>query len=484
MRDQVVNSRFFKQACYIDGCWVEGGEDWLDVDNPASGDIIGRVPKFSAAQTSQAISAAAQALPAWRATSAAERSARLRCWAELMLQHADALAALMTLEQGKPLTEAKGEIVYAASYFTWFAEEAKRAYGETIPAVKSGQHIVTIKQGVGVCAAITPWNFPSSMITRKAGAALAAGCTIIVKPASATPFSALALAVLAEEAGIPSGVFNVITGSASAIAATFTASAVVTKISFTGSTKIGSQLMANAAQHVQKISLELGGNAPFIVFDDASIDKAVAGAMAAKFRNTGQTCVCVNRFLVQRAVEPEFRNKLAIAMADLKLGDGFDEGVNQSALINRAAVEKVNEHINDAVAQGGQLILGGLSCAQQGGNYIEPTLIANGQPTMSVCREETFGPLAVIIPFDKESEAIAMANDTPFGLAAYFYSDNIHRCWRVAEQLEAGMVGINEGIISNASAPFGGVKSSGLGREGSKYGLDEYMEIKYLCFGS
>lgn len=489
----IVESRFFKQHCYINGQWVtaasEKSDDWIEVDDPATGGIIGRVPKFGAEQTDKAIVSAEQALPLWREKTADERALILRRWGELMLQHQQELASIMTLEQGKPLAEACGEISYAASFFQWFSEEARRAYGETIPAAKSGQHIVTLKQGVGVCAAITPWNFPASMITRKTAAALAAGCTLIVKPASSTPFSALALAVLAAEAEVPAGVFNVITGSAAAISETLTKSPLVRKISFTGSTSVGSQLMASAATHIQKISLELGGNAPFIVFDDADIDRAVEGAMAAKFRNTGQTCVCVNRFLVHSSVTEVFTQKLATAMAALKLGNGFEAGVTQSALINRAAVDKVVEHIDDAVQKGGRIILGGAKIGARTGesagsdNFIAPTLIADGHQDMQVCKEETFGPLAVIIPFETEAEAIVAANNTPFGLAAYFYSDNIHRCWRVAGQLEAGMVGINEGIISNAAAPFGGVKASGLGREGGRAGLDEYMEIKYLCFG-
>lgn len=481
MHTDIAQSYLFRQCCYINGQWLGAKQDqWIDVDNPATGEIIGRVPKFGSEQTLEAICSAEQALPLWREKTAEQRGAIIKRWGELMLEHQQKLAEIMTLEQGKPLAESVAEIAYAASFLQWFSEEGRRAYGETIPAAKSGQHIVTIKQGVGVCAAITPWNFPSSMITRKAGAALAAGCTLIVKPASSTPFSALALAVLAEEAGIPAGVFNVITGSAAAISDTLTQSPVVRKISFTGSTKVGSQLMANAAEHVQKISLELGGNAPFIVFDDADIDRAVEGAMAAKFRNTGQTCVCVNRFFVHTSVAEAFTKKLATAMGELKLGDGFDDGVTQSALINRAAVDKVVEHIDDAVQKGGRLIIGGSETADN--NFIAPTLITGAQQNMQACKEETFGPLALIASFEKESDVIALANNTPFGLAAYFYSDNIHRCWRVAKLLEAGMVGINEGIISNAVAPFGGVKASGLGREGGRTGLDEYMEVKYLCF--
>jgi len=454
----------------------------IDVDNPSNGEIIGTVPRMKEADTLQAIAAADNALPAWRAKTAGERADLLYAWYNLMMEHQDDLGALMTLEQGKPLAESKGEIAYAASFIKWFAEEARRAYGDTIPGAKPGQHIVVIKQAIGVTAAITPWNFPASMITRKAGAALAAGCTMVVKPASATPYSAFALAELAQRAGIPAGVINIITGSAAAIADTITSSPVVRKVSFTGSTEVGSQLMANCAEHIQKVSLELGGNAPFLVFDDADLDKAVEGAIASKFRNTGQTCVCVNRFLVQDGVHDAFVEKLKAAMEKLKVGDGFEEGVTQAPLINAGAAKKVLEHIEDAKSKGAKVVLGG-GAHERGGNFVQPTLITGATADMEFCHEETFGPLAAVIRFKDEQEGIRIANDTPFGLASYFYSENIHRVWRVAEALEAGMVGINEGLISNAAAPFGGVKESGLGREGSHQGMEEYMEVKYLCMG-
>ncbi|MBF1802845.1 NAD-dependent succinate-semialdehyde dehydrogenase [Alloalcanivorax profundimaris] len=480
---QLKDKDLFRQQCYINGQWCDAEDGaTLDVDNPSTGDIIGQVPRMKEADTRQAIAAADNALPAWRAKTAAERADLLYRWYELMMEHQDDLGAIMTLEQGKPLAESKGEIAYAASFLKWFAEEARRVYGDTIPGAKPGQHIVVIKQPVGVTAAITPWNFPASMITRKAGAALAAGCTMVVKPASATPYSALALGELATRAGIPAGVINVITGSAAAISQTITSSPVVRKVSFTGSTEVGSQLMAQSAEHIQKISLELGGNAPFLVFDDADLDKAVEGAIASKFRNTGQTCVCVNRFLVQDGVHDAFVEKLKAAIQDLKVGDGFEDGVTQAPLINKGAVDKVMEHIKDAREKGGKVVLGG-EPHERGGNFVQPTLIVNASQDMEFCVEETFGPLAAVIRFQDEQEGIRMANDTPFGLASYFYSENIHRVWRVAEALEAGMVGINEGLISNAAAPFGGVKESGLGREGSKYGIEEYCEIKYLCMG-
>jgi len=479
----LADPTLFRQQCHIDGCWVDADSGaTLAVDNPANGTLIGHVPRLGAAESERAIAAADRALIGWRTTTAAERGRLLYRWYELLLEHQEDLARLMTLEQGKPLAEARGEIAYGASFLLWFAEEARRIYGDTIPGAKPGQHIIVIKQPIGVTAAITPWNFPNSMITRKAGAALAAGCTMVVKPASATPFSALALAELAQRAGIPAGVFNVITGSAATIAATITASPTVRKVSFTGSTAIGKQLMAACAEHLQKVSLELGGNAPFIVFEDADLDQAVVGALQSKFRNTGQTCVCVNRILVQRSVHDAFATKLQAAMATLKVGDGFEEGVTQAALINGAAVAKMGEHLQDALSKGARLLSGGHP-HPRGGNFVVPTLITDVTPAMQVCHEETFGPLAAIIPFDSEAEALALANDTPFGLAAYFYSRDIDRIWRVAEGLEAGMVGINEGLISNAAAPFGGVKASGLGREGSKYGLEEYLEVKYLCMG-
>jgi succinate-semialdehyde dehydrogenase/glutarate-semialdehyde dehydrogenase len=473
----------FRQQCYVNGVWADADDGGtLTVTNPANGETLGTVPDMGAAETNAAIAAAETAFRSWRDKTAAERSGILYHWYELMMEHQADLGALMTLEQGKPLPEAKGEIAYAATFMQWFSEEARRAYGDTIPAAKPGQHIVVIKQPVGVSAAITPWNFPAAMITRKAGAALAAGCSMVVKPASETPYSALALAELGERAGIPAGVFNVITGNSREIGQALNSSSTVRKISFTGSTEVGRILMRQSAEHIQKISLELGGNAPFIVFDDADVDRAVEGAIASKFRNTGQTCVCVNRFIVQDGIHDAFVAKLKTEMEKLKAGDGFDDGVNQSALINDAAVRKVEEHLNNALDGGATVIAGG-EPHPLGGNYVMPTLVTGVTPGMMVCREETFGPLAAIIRFKQEQEAIAIANDTPFGLSAYFYSRDIHRVWRVAEALEAGMIGINEGIISNPAAPFGGVKESGLGREGSKYGMDEYMEVKYLCMG-
>ena len=481
---RVKDQKLFRQQCYIDGNWVDADQGGtINVDNPATQQLLGTVPKMGRAETEKAIAAAEVAFEGWRNRTATERGDILYRWYELMMAHQEDLGCLLTLEQGKPLPEAKGEIAYAASFIKWFAEESRRAYGDTIPGARPGQHIVVIKQPVGVSAAITPWTFPSSMITRKAGAALAAGCTMVVKPASATPYSALALAELGERAGIPAGVFNVITGSSAQIADTLTESPVVRKISFTGSTEIGSELMAKCARHIQKVSLELGGNAPFLVFDDADLDRAVAGAMVSKFRNTGQTCVCVNRFLVQDTVHDAFVEKLKQAIDSLKVGDGFEDGVEQSALINHAAVEKVAAHLKDAVDKGAKIITGGKP-HPKGGSYVVPTLITGVSPDMQLCHDETFGPLAAVMTFKTEEEAIRLANDTPYGLAAYFYSRDIHRVWRVAEGVEAGMIGINEGLVSNAVAPFGGVKESGLGREGSKYGLDEYMEVKYLCMGA
>ncbi|EUC70036.1 succinate-semialdehyde dehdyrogenase [Alcanivorax sp. 97CO-5] len=480
----LTDNGLFRQQCYINGQWCDADDGaTFAVDNPASGEDIGTSPRMGETETRRAIDAAHQAFPGWRDKTAAERANLLMAWHDLMIEHQDDLGRLMTLEQGKPLPEAKGEIAYSASFLKWFAEEARRAYGDTIPASKPGQQIVVIKQPIGVTAAITPWNFPSSMITRKAGAALAAGCTMVVKPASATPYSALALAELAERAGIPAGVFSVITGSAGAISTALTDSAIVRKLSFTGSTEVGSKLMAQCAKHIQKVSLELGGNAPFLVFDDANLDKAVEGAMASKFRNTGQTCVCVNRFLVQESIHDAFVEKFKVAIEAMKVGDGFDEGVSQAALINRGASDKVMEHLEDALSKGAKVITGGQR-HERGGNYVQPTLITNVSTDAQLCQDETFGPLAAIIPFKTEEEALRIANDTPYGLAAYFYSDNIHRCWRVAEALESGMVGVNEGLISNATAPFGGVKESGLGREGSHQGMEEYLETKYLCMGS
>ncbi|WP_277812216.1 NAD-dependent succinate-semialdehyde dehydrogenase [Chromohalobacter canadensis] len=480
--ESLQENSLFRPFAYIDGNWVaaDSGEQ-IEVDDPATGEIVGRMPKLGRAETERAIEAAESAWPAWRALTAQERADTLMKWYDLMLEHQNELAAIMTAEQGKPIKEAAGEIAYAASFLRWFAEEARRVYGDTIPAAKPNQRIVVLKQPVGVVGAITPWNFPSSMITRKAAAALAAGCPIVIKPASQTPFSATALAALAEQAGVPRGVFNVVPGRASEIGKAMTQSSVVRKITFTGSTDVGSQLMAGAAEHIQKISLELGGNAPFLVFEDADLDAAVEGAMASKFRNAGQTCVCTNRFLVQSSVINAFSEKLAAAMnSELHVGPGTEEGVNIGPLIDDDAVAKVSEHIQDAVDKGAELLLGGHT-HPLGGRFFTPTLVSHANADMKVAHEETFGPLAAVLPFDDEEDAVQMANDTRFGLASYFYANDLRRVWRVAEALEYGMVGINTGLISNASAPFGGVKASGLGREGSKYGIDEYMETKYLC---
>ncbi|MDN7132529.1 NAD-dependent succinate-semialdehyde dehydrogenase [Halomonas sp. MC140] len=480
--EALKETQLYCPFAYIDGSWVaaDSGEQ-ITVLNPATGEIVGNIPRLGKVETERAIDAADAALPAWRALTAQERADLLLKWHELMLEHQQDLAMLMTYEQGKPLKEAAGEIAYAASFLRWFAEEARRVYGETIPAANANQRIVVTKQPVGVVGAITPWNFPAAMITRKAGAALAAGCTIVVKPASQTPFSATALALLAERAGIPRGVFNVVPGSASDIAQAMTQSPKVRKITFTGSTEVGSKLMAQAAEHIQKISLELGGNAPFIVFEDADLDAAVEGAMAAKFRNAGQTCVCTNRFLVQSSVINAFCEKLAAAMvSELHVGDGTKANINIGPLIDEKAVKKVSEHVQDAIDNGAELLLGGHP-HPLGGNFFTPTLISFATDKMKVAHEETFGPLAAVFPFDDEQTAIEMANDTQYGLAAYFYSRDLARVWRVAEALEYGMVGINTGSISNAAAPFGGVKASGLGREGGHQGLEEYLETKYLC---
>ena len=480
--EALKETQLYCPFAYIDGSWVaaDSGEQ-ITVLNPATGEAIGDIPRLGKAETERAIDAADAALPAWRALTAQERADMLLKWHDLMMEHQQDLAMLMTYEQGKPLKEAAGEIAYAASFIRWFAEEARRVYGETIPAAKANQRIVVTKQPVGVVGAITPWNFPAAMITRKAGAALAAGCTIVVKPASQTPFSATALALLAERAGIPRGVFNVVPGSASEIAEAMTQSPKVRKITFTGSTEVGRKLMAQAAEHVQKISLELGGNAPFIVFEDADLDAAVEGAMAAKFRNAGQTCVCTNRFLVQSSVINAFCEKLAVAMnSELHVGDGTKPNINIGPLIDENGVKKVSEHVQDAIDHGAELLLGGHP-HPLGGNFFTPTLISFATDKMKVAHEETFGPLAAVFPFDDEETAIEMANDTQYGLASYFYSRDLSRVWRVAEALEYGMVGINTGAISNAAAPFGGVKASGLGREGGHQGLEEYLETKYLC---
>ncbi len=473
----------FRQRCYVDGTWIDADDGkTIDVTDPATGETLGTVPKLGAAETARAIAGAGRAYPAWRALLAKERAGILRRLAELMLENADDLALLMTSEQGKPLAEAKGEVAYAAAFFEWFAEEGKRIYGDTIPQHQPDKRILVIKEPVGVCAAITPWNFPAAMIARKAGPALAAGCTMIVKPATATPYSALALCELGERAGLPPGVLSVVTGQAKAIGGELTANPMVRKLTFTGSTVVGKTLMAQCAGTVKKISLELGGNAPFIVFDDADIDSAVAGAIASKYRNAGQTCVCANRVLVQEGVYDAFTAKLAEAAAALKVGPGVEVGVEQGPLIDMAAVAKVEEHIADAVGKGAKVVVGGARHAL-GGSFFQPTVLTGVTADMKVAREETFGPMAAVFRFGSEAQALVMANDTEFGLAAYFYSRDIGRIWRVSEGLEYGIVGVNTGIISTEVAPFGGMKESGIGREGSKYGLDEYLEVKYLCIG-
>ncbi|MGE0704602.1 MAG: NAD-dependent succinate-semialdehyde dehydrogenase [Vicinamibacterales bacterium] len=470
-----------REACYINGEWVGGG-DTISVDNPATGEVIGTVPKFGRAETRRAIDAAAAALPAWRALMAKERAVILRRWHDLLMEHREDLATLMTLEQGKPLVESRSEVAYGAGFLEWFGEEAKRIYGDTIPSHARDKRIVVLKEPIGVVGCITPWNFPIAMIARKVGPALAAGCTVVTKPASQTPFSALALAELAERAGVPRGVLNVVTGSATEIGGELTSNPVVRKISFTGSTAIGKVLMAQCASTVKKLSLELGGNAPFIVFDDADLGAAVEGAIVSKYRNTGQTCVCANRFLVQAGVYDAFATRLAEATDRLKVGSGLDAGVTQGPLIDAAAVEKVEAHVRDAVAKGASVLRGGRRAGADSLFY-PPTVLTNVSTDMELSREETFGPVAPLFRFETDADAIALANDTEFGLAAYFYGRDIGRVWRVAEALEYGIVGINTGLISTEVAPFGGVKESGVGREGSKYGIEDYLEIKYLCLG-
>jgi succinate-semialdehyde dehydrogenase/glutarate-semialdehyde dehydrogenase len=477
------DAALFRQACYVNGAWVQARSGaTIDVDNPATGAILGTVPKLGAAETREAIDAAARAFPEWRRKTAKERAVVLRRWFDLMMQHQEDLARLMTMEQGKPVTESRGEVAYAASFLEWFGEEAKRVYGDTIPGHQGDKRIIVLKQPIGVVACITPWNFPLAMITRKAGPALASGCTVVLKPASQTPFSALALAELAERAGVPAGVFNVVTGSATEIGGELTSNPVVRKLSFTGSTEVGRTLMAQCAPTIKKLSLELGGNAPFIVFDDADLDAAVAGAMASKYRNTGQTCVTANRIYVQDGVYDAFASKLAEAVRSLKPANGLEPDATQGPLIDDNAVAKVEEHVTDAVGKGATVVTGGRRHAL-GGRFYEPTVLTGVTPSMAVAREETFGPVAPLFRFTTDDEAIAMANDTEFGLAAYFYGRDIGRVWRVAEALEAGMVAINTGLLSTEVAPFGGIKQSGLGREGSKYGIDEFVEIKYLCIG-
>ena len=473
----------FRQANCIDGKWVQADSGkTIQVPNPATGEVIGEVPALGAAETRRAIEAANRAWPAWRAMLAKERAAILRKLNDLMLANTDDLAAIMTAEQGKPLAESKGEIAYAASFIEWFAEEGKRIYGDTIPQNAKGRRIVVMKEPIGVFAAITPWNFPSAMITRKAGPGWAAGCTGVIRPASQTPFSALALAVLAERAGMPPGVCNVITGPSGETGRELTSNPLVRKLTFTGSTEVGAKLLAQCAPTIKKTSMELGGNAPFIVFDDADLDAAVLGAMASKYRNTGQTCVCANRILVQDGVFDAFSAKLKAAVEAMKVGNGMEDGVSQGPLINADAVKKVEAHIADAVAKGAKVVTGGKRHAL-GGNFFQPTILADVSEKSDIWHEETFGPVAPLFRFKTEEEAVRMANDTEFGLASYFYSRDIGRIIRVAEALEYGIVGANEGIISTEVAPFGGMKQSGLGREGSKYGIEDYLEIKYLTLG-
>jgi succinate-semialdehyde dehydrogenase / glutarate-semialdehyde dehydrogenase len=475
--------KLFRDRAFVDGAWIEADSAArFDVDNPAKGSLLGTVPDCGAAETRRAIEAAAAALPAWRALPARDRSAVLRKWFDLMVANADDLAMLLTLEQGKPLAEAKGEVLYGASFIEWFAEEAKRIYGDVIPSPTPDKRIVVIKQPIGVVAAITPWNFPNAMITRKAGPALAAGCTMVLKPASQTPFSALALAELAVRAGVPRGVFNVVTGNARAIGGEMTSNPTVRKITFTGSTEIGRVLMRQSADTIKKLGLELGGNAPFIVFDDADLDAAAAGAVVSKYRNNGQTCVCANRIYVQDAVYDAFAAKLAEKVRALKVADGMEPGAILGPLIDNAAVAKVEEHVADAVAKGAKVALGGKRHAL-GGRFFEPTILTGVTRDMKVSHEETFGPVAPLFRFKDEADVIAQANDSEFGLASYFYARDMGRVWRVAEALEAGIVGVNTGLISTEVAPFGGVKQSGVGREGSKYGIDDFLQIKYLSMG-
>jgi succinate-semialdehyde dehydrogenase/glutarate-semialdehyde dehydrogenase len=473
----------FRQQAYVDGAWIDADSgETIEVTNPATGEVLGTVPKLGAAETRRAIEAANRAWGAWRAKTGKERAVILRKWYDLMMANQEDLAILMTLEQGKPLAESRGEIVYGASFVEWFAEEAKRVYGDTIPQHQPDKRIIVIKQPIGVVAAITPWNFPNAMITRKCAPALAAGCPVVIKPATATPYSAYALAELADRAGLPAGILNIVTGASGAIGGELTGNPIVRKLSFTGSTEVGKILMKQCAETVKKVSMELGGNAPFLVFDDADLDAAVEGAMMSKFRNAGQTCVCANRILVQDSVYDAFAAKLATAVKALKVGDGLEEGVSQGPLIDQAAVEKVEEHLSDATGKGAQVMTGGAR-HERGGTFFQPTVLTEVTPDMKVTQEETFGPLAPLFRFKTDEEAIALANDTEFGLASYFYARDLGRVWRIAEALESGIVGINTGIISTEVAPFGGVKESGVGREGSKYGMDDFLEIKYLCMG-
>jgi succinate-semialdehyde dehydrogenase/glutarate-semialdehyde dehydrogenase len=478
---QLQDSSLLHEKCYINGQWLDADSaSTITVTNPANGDVLGTIPDMGAPETQAAIDAAEAALPAWRALTAKERANKLQAWFRLMMDNQDDLGLLMTLEQGKPLAEAKGEIAYAASFIEWFAEEAKRVYGETIPGHQPNKRIIVLKQPIGVAAAITPWNFPAAMITRKAGAALAAGCTMVIKPAAETPYSALALADLAERAGIPAGVINIVTGDAIAIGGVLTSSPIVRKLSFTGSTPVGIKLMEQSAPTLKKLSLELGGNAPFIVFDDADLDAAVEGAMISKYRNAGQTCVCANRLYVQAGIYDAFAEKLTAAVKKLKVGSGLEAESTTGPLISDAAVAKVQTHLQDALDKGAKILTGG-NPHELGGTFFEPTIISNVDKTMRVAREETFGPMAPLFKFTDVDDVIAQANDTDFGLAAYFYTNDMARVWKVSEALDYGMVGINTGLISTEVAPFGGMKASGLGREGSHHGIEEYLELKYLC---
>ena len=480
---QLNNPSLLKQQSYIDGVWVDAADQKsFAVTNPATGESIATVPSVSAAQVEQAVEAAENALKTWKLTTSKERSTLLRKWFNLIVANQEDLAVILSTEQGKPLTESRSEILYGASFIEWFAEEAKRTYGDVIPHDKHGRRLVVIKQPVGVVAAITPWNFPNAMITRKVGPALAAGCTVIIKPASETPLSALALVALAEQAGIPKGVVNVVTGSSREIGGVLTTHPVVKKVSFTGSTQVGKVLMEQCSSTMKKLSMELGGNAPFIVFEDANLDKAVEGAIASKFRNSGQTCVCTNRILVHESIHDAFVEKLAAAVKQLKVASAFEAGAEQGPLINEKSVEKIQEHIADAVEKGAKVVVGGKRHAL-GQTFFEPTLLADVTPDMLVAKDETFAPLAPVFKFSTDEEAIQMANDTEFGLASYIYTESLSRAWKVGEALEYGMVGINEGLISTEVAPFGGIKESGSGREGSKYGIEDYLDLKYMCMG-
>ena len=480
LADCLKDKALLKDRCFIDGEWIGADGAEIGVTNPANGDLIANVPSLGVEHVRRAVDAAERAQKDWAARPAKERAAIMRKWFDLMMANQDDLGAIMTAEQGKPLTEAKGEVAYAASFIEYYSEEAKRVYGSVVPAPSTDRRIVVLKQAIGVCAAITPWNFPAAMITRKAGPALAAGCAMVVKPASATPLSAFALAELADRAGLPKGLLSVITGKAGELGTEMTTNDKIRKVTFTGSTEIGKKLMEQSASTVKKISLELGGNAPFIVFDDADIDAAVEGAVASKYRNTGQTCICTNRFLVDDKVYDSFVEKLAKKVEELKVGNGFEEGVAQGPLIDEAGVEKVEEHLSDAASKGARIVTGGKR-HELGGTFFQPTVVADATPEMLVAQEETFGPLAPVFRFKSEEEAISMANDTPFGLASYFYSRDIARCWRVAEALEYGLVGVNAGLISTEVAPFGGYKESGLGREGGPWGIEEFLETKYVA---